>query len=92
MFDLNYFNVRRFFGNDKSQDYLMFQPISNTFRIPTTDAETIIACKFKEFSGEKIKPSATPDNKLASKLKYINISKIAIKFKGSCLKRSNICI
>ena len=67
----------------------MFQPISNAFKIPTGDTEKIIACKFKELPGElpKIKPSTTPGNTLASKLKWSHNS-MPVQYRGACLKWS----
>ena len=60
MFDLSYFNDRRYFDNDGSQNYLLFQPVSKTFRMPADDAETIIAWKSKGLSDKSIKPPTTP--------------------------------
>ena len=42
-FDLSYFNVRRYFGNDRSNNYLIFLPVFNTFRIPIGNTEAVIA-------------------------------------------------
>ena len=42
-FDLRYFNGRRYFCNDGSQNYLTFQSISKTSRMATGDTEAIIA-------------------------------------------------
>ena len=52
----------------------------------TSDTETIIAWKFKEFLDESI--STAPGNSLAPKLKSIHSSKIAVEFKWSCLKQN----
>ena len=58
-FDLSYFNSRRFFGNDRSQNYLIFPPNSKNLIMHTSDNETIIASISKRLSAENIKPSAT---------------------------------
>ena len=54
--------------------------------MPTSDTETITAWKSKGLSEESIKPTTTPDNSLASKLKWIHNSKIRVEFKGTCLQ------
>ena len=43
IFDLSYFNGRRYFDNDGSENYLIFQPIYNTFIEPVGVTETSIA-------------------------------------------------
>ena len=43
IFDLSYFNGRRYFDNDGSENYLIFQPIYNTFTEPVGVTETSIA-------------------------------------------------
>ena len=58
-FDLNYLDGRKWFGNNWSQNYLIFQPISNTIRMPNADTESIIACKSKKVSHESIKSPTT---------------------------------
>ena len=58
-FDLSHFTGRMYFGNDESQNHLTFRPISNTFRLPTGNSETIIAWKSKAFSDESIKSPTT---------------------------------
>ena len=55
-FDFRDFNGRRYFDNDGSQNYLVFQPIYNFFIRSTGDTETIIALESRGFSGEIIKP------------------------------------
>ena len=42
-FDLSYFNSKRFFGNDRSQNYLIFPPNFKNLIMHTSDNETIIA-------------------------------------------------
>ena len=69
-------------------DYKLFsfQPISSTFLMLTNDTETIITWWSKGLSVESIKPPSALDNSLAPKLKKIHNSKIAVEFKGNCLK------
>ena len=75
MSDLSYFVIGRYFGNDESQNFFIFQPISKTFRMPTDDTVTITAWKSKRLSEEGIKPPAGPGNSLAIKLKFKNVSR-----------------
>ena len=42
------------FGNDGSQNYLIFEPITDTFTIVTGDTETTIAWTSKELSKEAL--------------------------------------
>ena len=69
------------------QIYLIFQPISNTFRIPTGVTETIVGWKSKGVSGEGIELTNTPGITLVPKLKWIHNSKITLEVRGSCLKQ-----
>ena len=49
--------------------------------MPTDDAKTIIAWKFKEISEKSLNSSTKPGNSLASKL---------VEFKRNCLKQGKI--
>ena len=69
------------------QIYLIFQPISNTFRIPTGVTETIVGWKSKGLSDESIELTNTPGITLVPKLKWIHNSKITLEVRGSCLKQ-----
>ena len=69
--------------NDDSESDLKFQLISNTFRKPTGDSETIISYIFKRLSDETIKPPAISGNGLTPKLKWSQNSKIVKEFQGS---------
>ena len=53
----------------------------------TSVIEIIKDLKSREPSDESIKPPNTRGNSLAIKLKWIHNSKIAVVFKGNCLKR-----
>lgn len=57
------------------QIYLIFQPISNTFRIPTGVTETVVAWKFKGLSDESIELTNTPGITLVPKLNGFIIQK-----------------
>ena len=40
-FHLNYFNARRYFGDDGSQNYLVFQPLFKLFTTPTDSGNPV---------------------------------------------------
>lgn len=44
--DLGFLLGKYYFGNDGSQNYLVFQPIADPFIILTGDTETFTAWKF----------------------------------------------
>ena len=69
-------NDVKYFADDRSQNYLIFQPICNTFRIPTNNTEIIIAWKFKGLSDNRIRLPTAAGNSLAPKLGWFNNSKI----------------
>ena len=47
------------------QNFLIFHPIINTFTIPAGLIETIVACKSKGLSSEKIRPLTTANNSIS---------------------------
>ena len=85
-FNVSYFLGKSFFDNDGSQNYLIFQPIYNTFRMKSGNTETVIAWKCKTLSDESSKPPTTTGNSLALKLKWIDDLKIAAEFRGGLLE------
>ena len=74
------------FGDDGSQNYLVFQPLVKYFTAPTT-SDKILAWKSKGLSKEGIKPPAISDNSLAPRLTFVLNIKIAVGLKRSCLKQ-----
>ena len=86
-FNLSYLFGKSYSHDDESQNYLIFQLIPNTFRIPTGDTERIMEWKSKGFPSESIEPPTTSDNSFAPELKWIHNSKIAVEFKKSCSKQ-----
>ena len=74
------------FGDDGSQNYLVFQPLVKSFTAPTT-SDRILAWKPKGLSEEGIKPPAISDNSLAPRLTFVLNIKMAVGFKRSCLKQ-----
>ena len=51
MFDFSFFNGRSYFGNDESQNYLIFEPIANNFIKSTGDTEIFIQRNNQKFQG-----------------------------------------
>ena len=62
-------NGGRYFENDGSQNYLVFQPIYSFFTKSGSINETIITLKSRGSPDKIIKPPSTSDNRPASKLK-----------------------
>ena len=71
--DLSYFIGKSYFNNDGSQNYLLFQPIYNTFIRPTGHTETIITWNSKILSNE----STVSCGSLAPKVNQIHNSVVA---------------
>ena len=85
-FDLGCFNGKSYFDDNRSQNCLIFQPISNTFMTSTGDTNTIIACKSKGLLDKSTESRFTPSNSFAPKPKQINNSQRAVELKVSYLK------
>ena len=78
-----------YFINDVSQNFLIFQLILNTFKIPAGLAETIVAWQSKRLLNEKIRTPTTSNNSLSPKLKW-HSSEMRVEFKGSCLNQYKV--
>ena len=87
-FDSGYFIGKSHFGEDGTQNYLVFQPMYRYFKM-ITNTDYISSWKSKGLSDESIKPPATSDNSLTPALNYYG-TKARVKFTGSCLKQSKI--
>ena len=83
---MSYFRGKSHFGEDGTQNYLMFQPI---FRYFKANIDYILSWKPKGLSDETITPYATSDNSLNLLIDYYG-SKVRVKFAESCLKQSKI--
>ena len=89
-FDLNYFIGKSHFGEDGTQNCLIFQPIIKYFKVNTiANTHYVSSWKTKGLSAESIKPPTTSDNSLTPELNYYGTKTIG-KFNGSCLQQSNI--
>ena len=84
VFDLSYFRGKSHFGEDGTQNYLVFQPMYIYFRL-MTNTSTILSWQSKGLSNESI---TLPNTNISPSTDYVG-NKIKIKFNGSCLKQSN---
>ena len=76
-FDLSYFIGKSHFGEDGTQNYLVFQPINRHFEV-ITNTDYVSLWKSIGLSAERVKPPTTSNNSLtlALLLWYQNKSKI----------------
>ena len=68
-FDSGYFILKSYFGEDGTQNYLVFQPMYRYFKI-ITNTDYISSWKSKGLSDEIFKPPRTSDNSLNPALNY----------------------
>ena len=87
-FDSSYFIGKSHFGEDGTQNYLVFQPMYRYFKV-ITNTDYISSWKSKGLSSGNFKPLTTSDNSLTPALTYYG-TKPKVKFTGSCLKQSKI--
>ena len=87
-FDSGYFIGKSHFGEDGTQNYLIFQPMYRYFKM-IINTDYISSWKYKGLSAESIKPPTTSKNSLTLALNYYGI-KIRVKFSRSCLKQSKV--
>ena len=80
----SYFQDKNHFGNDGSQNYLVFQPMCKYFKM-IGNTHCISKSKYKGLSDEITEPPTTSDNSLAPTLSCIG-KKTRVKFNESCLK------
>ena len=86
-FDSSYFRGKSHFEEDRTQSYLVFQPINRYFKV-IANTKYISSWKSKGLSDESINPPATSDNSLSPLIDYLD-NKIRLKFNGGCLKQQN---
>ena len=86
--DLSYFIGRSHFEEDGTQNYLVFQPLNEYFKL-TASTDYVSWWKSKGLSAETIKPSSMSDNILTPTVNYYG-TKMRVKFIGSCLKQPKI--
>ena len=71
-FDLGYFIGKNYFGEDGAQNYLVFQSIIRYFKLINTDY--VSWWQSKRLSAEAVKPPATSNNSLTSRISYYHAS------------------
>ena len=97
--DSSYFCGKNYFGDNGTQNYLVFQSnqkyfktdpvsITSTLRGSSTKDYLVLEWKSKGLSNEIIKPFTKSCKILAPLLRYAG-AKTRLEFKGSCLKQSN---
>ena len=86
-FDSSYFIGKSHFEEEGTQNYLVFQPISEYFKIGNFDY--VLSWKSKGLSTESITPPSAPNNFLNPSLNYLG-TKIRVRFSRSCLKQDKI--
>ena len=87
-FDSIYFIRKSHFGEDGTQNYLVFQPMYRYFKM-ITNTDYISSWKSKGLSSEGVNAIFPSDNSLTPALNYYG-TKTRVKFTGSCLKQSKI--
>ena len=83
-FDSGYFIGKSYFGEDSTQNYLVFQPMYRYFRL-ITNTSNILSWQPKGLSNQNFDP---PNTNISPSIDYVG-NKIRVKFNGSCLKQSN---
>ena len=84
-FDSGYVIGKGHFGEDGTQNYLVFQPMYRYFKM-ITNTDYVSSWKSKELTAASIKPPTTSDDSLTPALNYYG-TKTRVKFTGSCLKQ-----
>ena len=82
-----YFIGKTYFEEDRTQNYLVFQPVFRYFKI-IANTKFISSWKSKGLSDETIQPYATSNNSLTLLIAHYD-SKVRVKFNNACLKQSN---
>ena len=86
-FDAAYFKGKNFFGDDGTQNYLVFQKMNRCFK-KIDKTRSISLWKSKGLSDEVIKSPTIDNNSLAPKLEYLD-KKMLVKFDESCLVKQD---
>ena len=83
-FGSSYFIGKSHFGEDGTQNYLVFPTMFRYFRL-IINTTNILLCQSKGLYNENVFP---PNTHFCPLIDYIG-NKIKVKFNGSCLKQSN---
>ena len=74
-YDSSFINGHSYFANDRTQNYLVFQPLIKHFEVSKTIDIIVVSQKSKGLSNKIFKPPTTINNNLNSKLNYLNVPK-----------------
>ena len=85
---MSYFYGKSHFGEDGTQNCLVFQPINKYFKLITI-TDYISLWTSKGLCSESIQPPTTSDNSLTPALSFY-CSRTKVTFTGSCLKQPKI--
>ena len=81
----------KYFIEDGSQNYFIFQPLLKYFQASRTSVEVkVMACTSNGLSNEIVKPPATSDNSFSTKLHYFKNPKFRVNFNVSCLTSNRV--
>ena len=85
-----YFRVKSHFGEDGTQNYLVFRPTHRYFETASVNNNiNILSWKSKGLSYEKINSIKTTGYMLNPYLDFYDTAKIRVKFNGGCLKQDH---
>ena len=87
-FDSSYFIGKSHFGEDGTQNYLVFQSINRYFKV-IANTDYFSSWKSKGLSAESIKTSTTSENSLTPALSHYG-TKTRVTFNGSCLQQPKV--
>ena len=87
--DLSYCRGESRFGDDNTQNWLVFQRMQRYFKLASDNPSIILLWKSKGFSGE-CKKSPTTSNKIFNSLQYYLGTKASVRFSRDCLKQEKI--
>ena len=77
------------FGEDDTQNYLVFQPLYRYFKRVSSTDDRILWWKSRGLSDEEISPSAASDNSHNPALSFYG-TKTRVKFTEGCLQQNKI--
>ena len=87
-FDSSYFIGKSHFGEDGTQNYLVFQPIRRYFKV-IANTDYVSSKKSKGLPAESVKPPNKSGNSLTPALSYFG-TKTRVKFNGSGLQQPKL--
>ena len=94
MKNLEVFNSIRFrgenhFEDDRTQNWLVFQPIQRYFKTISANKSNILSWKSKRLSNESIKPPTTSNKTFNPSIDFVG-TQVRSKFNEDCLKQEKI--